>query len=326
MRSIVLALCVLAIAPARAADAPGSKWLECSIGKGGFTSAEAVYRAVIDALVKGDVPGLAATRLDDCAWFRIAATAGYAMAGRLMEPDDSPRDEKLVPRLRARIEVEGVDLAKAPFTVASSEHELGPMLMVTTRTDMRLRLEVTTVSIDGRWYLWQSPTLAGNDEALAKRYGALVRELDKRLGKRSGDDAIAIMDAWQKQRAAELDKLALAAAATRSGAPMEARKTLEAKFKDDVLARKRVAGLGFGAGMTGIIACDDFLDRMWRCIEHMPVEVRPAISRAMAETAEAWMAAAQSGSPEIHAALEQGCGQASQAVASGMAPMCPGIW
>ena len=347
MKPIALALSCLLLAPAAfAQEAPGDKWVECKVGQGGRASAEDVYRELVAALDKGDVAAVRALLVDRCPLFRVASMAGYEFAAGIREVRDNGPWERVVKSLHARIQVEGTKLAKAPFEVV--EHTGGgdftmgtdgnwvfalplPQVTVTTRNDMRLRLAVNAVAIDGRWFLYDVPTMTGSDEALDKRYGVLVRELAKRVGKLQGDKAVAVVDAWHKKHQAELAKLGQAAAATKSAAPRKAMALLEASLKPDIASlgavdpvlAKRLEGLGLSPKRSGIASCDEYMIRMERCIPMFPPEVQATITEAMAQAVLGWRSAIEA-SPEAAAALESACKTALDTASTAMQGICPG--
>lgn len=344
MKIIALTLTCMLLAPAAlAGDAVGEKWVECKIGQGGLASAEHVYRGVASALDKGDVAALAALVIDRCTLFRIASTAGYDIAATIREGRDAMKLERDVSMMHARIQVDGVKLGATPFEVVKAglddgEHTITddegnvidvfpfPLVTIATRMDMRLRISMRVVAVDGRWFLYAAPTMTGSDEALDKRYGVLVRDLAKRIGTRQGDKAVAVVDAWQKKHEAELTKLGLAGQATKSSAARKAMALLQTSIGalDQVLA-KRLESLGLSPKRTGIASCDEYLARMDRCIPMLPPAAQGAITEAMAQATEAWRQAAESG-PEAATMLEGACKQVLDSMAGAMQAMCPGAW
>ncbi len=345
MKRIVIVVSCLLMAPAAfAEEAPGDKWVECKVGHGGRASAEQVYREVAGALDKGDVAALRALTIDRCPLFRVATTAGYEFAAGLQEGRDGVDWDKVVVNLQARLQVEGVKLATTPFEVRDPAMNADdvwdlvfplPVATVATRADMRLQITVTAMSIDGRWFLYEVPTMTGSDAVIDKRYGVLISDLVKRLGKLQGDKAVAVVDAWHKKHQAELAKLGQAAAATKSAAPRKAMALLEASLKrkaqsdiaslgavDPVLA-KRLEGLGLSPKRSGIASCDEYMIRMERCIPMFPPEVQATITEAMAQAVLGWRSAIEA-SPEAAAALESACKTALDTASTAMQGICPG--
>ena len=70
---------------------------------------------------------------------------------------------------------------------------------------------------------------------------------------------------------------------------------------------------------VGIAVCDEYLDKMARCITRISAEAQPPMRNAMDESRKAWQENAKT--PEGRAALETTCKQALDAAKSAAAAM-----
>jgi len=110
------------------------------------------------------------------------------------------------------------------------------------------------------------------------------------------------------------------AAAAKVAAPVDAQKpavdAAQAAPHDSPAARTELKPSG---SRVGVAVCDEYLDKMARCITRISAEAQPPMRNAMDESRKAWQENAKT--PEGRAALEATCRQALDAAKSAAAAM-----
>jgi hypothetical protein len=126
--------------------------------------------------------------------------------------------------------------------------------------------------------------------------------------KQQGPATPAAPDAHATQVAAPVDAHVTAAAADAARAPSPPDAAAPAK-----------AELKPSGSRVGVAVCDEYLDKMARCITRISAEAQPPMRNAMDESRKAWQDNART--PEGRAALETTCKQALDAAKSAAAAM-----
>ena len=270
---------------ARADDSGGEAWLECYVGRGGLDSPQAVYERVVQAITRDDAAALAVLLPDRCNALRAFDQLGpdaLRHIGALMKADGWP---ERIAALRTFVAAEGGSLpaiAVEPYADTAGFDDAWPDATVVSSVGTNdVTFEVSTLDIDGRWFLWNLPRFSVTPEAkviavyqrLATRIGERLRQVD------SPGAADAVVANWLKADHRPIAHVKAALLLLQSDAMLQAD------------ARKAMAHVGLGVGFSfgsvpsgevflkllqvfpeairplGNATCDDYFAMRFRCID-----------------------------------------------------------
>ncbi len=260
---------------ARASDA----WIECYVGRGGLDSAEEVYRQALQAVARDDVAALVALAPDRCGVFRSVKLHGSSAFEHFAQLE-SQRPDALA-ALRALVAIEGasVETLMEPVADDAAEDEEWPKatIMTTAEPDrQRVIVRVTTMAIDGRWYLWRPPGVERVRESVFMReYQRLAERLIRQSRSHTTEAALlAVIANWYKAEAKSVVQVQRALTALPTHLAVEAAKVSariglelgEPGVTDDAVMTSLAPMFQTAVRPTGLAACDDFLSALVDCV------------------------------------------------------------